>query len=264
MTGAGITTSASAPEARASCNAISRPAASRTSREWTLIPKACAERSASFRSSTDSELSGLKSKATADTLGTISFNSSRRLPLKSGVICDKPVTFPPGRARLVTSPVATGSPAATITTGMSAATFLAACVSAVTVVTMISTFCRTRSSARSGSRSSLPSAYRRSITRFLPSTHPASRSPSSNAFSHRWVFAAENGDRSPIRRTFAACWASASRAQTPDPIARTMNSRRFMLVSKTPATLIPPLLPAAPRAARRCGIWFRCPACFPG
>src|SRR6516164_2517421 len=43
--------------------------------------------------------------------GTISRRSSRRLPATSGVWLDSPVTLPPGRARLATMPVPTGSPA---------------------------------------------------------------------------------------------------------------------------------------------------------
>src|SRR5262249_31951652 len=43
--------------------------------------------------------------------GTISRNSSRRLPLVSVCWSESPVALPPGRARLATRPVPTGSPA---------------------------------------------------------------------------------------------------------------------------------------------------------
>ena len=39
----------------------------------------------------------------------ISFKSSSRFPLSSGEKLDSPVMFPPGRARLATSPLPTGS-----------------------------------------------------------------------------------------------------------------------------------------------------------
>gem|GEM_PF-3732661 len=41
--------------------------------------------------------------------GTCSLSSSSRFPLTSREIMDKPVTFPPGRARLAATPAATGS-----------------------------------------------------------------------------------------------------------------------------------------------------------
>jgi hypothetical protein len=69
------------------------------------------------------------------------------------------------------------------------------------------------------------------MRRFLPSIHPASRSPNSSAFSQRCVFTAENDDRSPIRRTVAACCARAWRGQAANPVERTRKSRRFMLAN---------------------------------
>ena len=44
--------------------------------------------------------------ATRESLGSISFRMSIRLPFNSGESCDKPVTLPPGRARLATIPAA--------------------------------------------------------------------------------------------------------------------------------------------------------------
>ena len=41
--------------------------------------------------------------ATRESLGMISFRSSSRFPLSSGASVDKPVMFPPGRARLATT-----------------------------------------------------------------------------------------------------------------------------------------------------------------
>src|SRR3954468_23152303 len=48
--------------------------------------------------------------------------------------------FPPGRARLATRPVATGSPTATIASGIDVAAFLTASEAGVPAVTITSTF----------------------------------------------------------------------------------------------------------------------------
>src|SRR5262249_15393008 len=50
-------------------------------------------------------------------LGTISRKSSSRLPARSGAWTERPVTLPPGRARLVTRPVPSGSVATPNTIG---------------------------------------------------------------------------------------------------------------------------------------------------
>jgi hypothetical protein len=57
------------------------------------------------------------------------------------------VILPPGRARLATRPVRTGSPAAMMM-GMVVVAFLAASAAGVPSVTMISTLSRTSSSAK--------------------------------------------------------------------------------------------------------------------
>ena len=56
--------------------------------------------------------------ATRESLGTISFRSSSRLPLNSGANVVNPVIFPPGRARLATNPSPTGSLSCAITIGI--------------------------------------------------------------------------------------------------------------------------------------------------
>jgi len=76
------------------------------------------------------------------------------------------VTLPPGRARLVTSPVATGSITPAMTIGMVAVACFAAWIAGGAYVTMMSTFRRTSSVARPGRRSYLPSAHRDSIAMF--------------------------------------------------------------------------------------------------
>ena len=47
-----------------------------------------------------------------------SFNNSNRFPVKSGETELSPVMFPPGRARLATSPLATGSLLLVMTMGI--------------------------------------------------------------------------------------------------------------------------------------------------
>ena len=84
--------------------------------------------------------------ATVRRLGRISRNISMRLPAKSGVCIDRPVTLPPGRASEATRPVPTRSPAPAITIGMTFVAFFAAMDDGVPLVTMTSTLSRMNSS----------------------------------------------------------------------------------------------------------------------
>ena len=68
--------------------------------------------------------------------------------------------FAPGRARLAMSPVPTGSRMPIMTMGIVSVAFLAAVAPCVPCDTMRSTLSRTSSAAKSGSRSTRPSAYR--------------------------------------------------------------------------------------------------------
>jgi hypothetical protein len=72
---------------------------------------------------------------------------------RSGDIMDCPVRFSPGRARLVTSPLASGSIIAAMTIGIVAVARFAAWLAGVPYVKMTATLRRTRSAARPGSRS---------------------------------------------------------------------------------------------------------------
>jgi hypothetical protein len=83
---------------------------------------------------------------------------------------DSPVMFPPGRARLATRPVATGSTTTAMTMGIVPVASLAARIAGTAAVTMTSVFRRTSSAARPGSRSYLPAAHRDSIAMLRPST----------------------------------------------------------------------------------------------
>src|SRR5215468_7050158 len=80
--------------------------------------------------------------------GMASRKSSRRLPASSGDVIDRPVTLPPGRARLATRPVLRGSATVANTIGMTEVAFFAAKTGGPDV-TMTSTFSRTNSAATS-------------------------------------------------------------------------------------------------------------------
>src|SRR6266545_2884326 len=80
------------------------------------------------------------------TLGNASLSSSSCFPLNSERL-DNPVTFPPGCARLVTSPVPTGSVTLVMTMGIVVLAFLAAWVAVVPLVKMTSTLRCTSSAA---------------------------------------------------------------------------------------------------------------------
>ena len=68
---------------------------------------------------------GSQSTATRESLGTVSLSSSNRLPANTAPMSVNPVTFPPGRGRLSTSPAATGSTPLKKTMGIVLVAFLA-------------------------------------------------------------------------------------------------------------------------------------------
>ena len=104
-------------------------------------------------------------------LGTASFSSSSRLPAREfSATVETPVTFPPGRERLATNPLATGSVEMTMTIGIVAVASRTAWIAWPETATMTSGRSCTSSRASPGSRSNLSSANRRSTTRFRPST----------------------------------------------------------------------------------------------
>jgi hypothetical protein len=80
--------------------------------------------------------------------------------------------FPPGRAKLATIPVLTGSPIGPVTIGIVLVAFFAAKLPGVVYATMMSGLRRTHSSASAGKRSYCPSALRKSIVIVRPSTYP--------------------------------------------------------------------------------------------
>src|SRR5215472_17101407 len=83
-----------------------------------------------------------------------------------------PVTLPPGRFRLATSPSLTGSVPSVNTIGIVAVAALAASAATGVTVPITATCRRTSSAANAGSRSYWPWALRYSIATLLPSTKP--------------------------------------------------------------------------------------------
>ena len=108
------------------------------------------------------------SAATRVTDGTASFKSDRRFASVSTSLKLNPVRLPPGRARVATSPLATGSTERP-TIGIVVVACLAARTADVPPATITSTGSRTTSATRSGKRTSGGSVERNSRMMFLPS-----------------------------------------------------------------------------------------------
>src|SRR5262249_55030481 len=157
--------------------------------------------------------------------GTTSRNSSRRLPARSVDWSDRPVMLPPGRDRLATKPLPTGSFATANTIGMTDVACFAA-RSAVPDVTMTSTFSWTSSAAISTNRSSRPSAQRSSPRMVRPSIQPKSRNRCTKAATHWLQAEGVVVPRNPMVGSFPACCARATSGHAAAPPRSEMNSRR--------------------------------------
>ena len=114
-------------------------------------------------------MSGFHSTATRTAVGTMSLSSSRRLALNSGYMVLIPVMFPPGRARLSTSPLPTGSAATASTIGRVLVARLAAKPARVLSTTSTSTWRRSNSATRSARCSYFACAQRYSRRMFCVS-----------------------------------------------------------------------------------------------
>src|SRR5262249_27145171 len=145
-----------------------------------------------------------------------------------------PVRLPPGRFRLATSPDSTGSTPTLKTIGMVVVAVFAASAAATTpAVTITSTWRRTKSAARAGSRSSyLLSAQRYSITTFWPSIKPVSCSPWRTAAVAAEAIVGLNPARNPPTGPFGCCACVATDATVPPKSA--MNARRFICPTLRP------------------------------
>lgn len=108
----------SAPERVMVSNAMSSSSRLRALIDATLIPAIGADRCTSTRRARIWAKSGFHNTPSGrDNFGTISFSSYMRLAPSSGAIIDRPVMLPPGRARLLTKPSASGSDATGILIG---------------------------------------------------------------------------------------------------------------------------------------------------
>ena len=127
-------------------------------------------------------VAGLNRKAARLTRGAISLSSSSHLPVIVGSIIVKPVALPPGRARLFTKPLPTGSATTTKTTGIVRVCCSIDAVGGVFCVTMRSGFSAMSSIADRCLISASSSAPQRKSSWILrPSVHPSFWSPSRNA-----------------------------------------------------------------------------------
>jgi hypothetical protein len=93
-------------------------------------------------------VSGLNRKPTRTTAGAISLSSSGHLPPNVGSFDMNPVIDPPGRARLATNPLPTGSETLTKMIGIARLSPASAATATVVSATIKSGFCSTTSLAR--------------------------------------------------------------------------------------------------------------------
>src|SRR5262249_33783721 len=144
---------------------------------------------------------------------------------------DNPVMFPPGDPRLSTILNPIGSKTLTITIGIVLVASFAATALFVPEATISLTLSRTSSAASSYDRAITPSAKRRSIAMFSPSTKPCSRSPSRNDFPTGSVEIVGSFAKKPIRRRFAPCCARTVSGHATAPPSSVMNWRRLLIRS---------------------------------
>ena len=168
--------------------------------------------------------------------GMTSRRSPNLLPARSVAWRDKPVALPPGRARLATRPLPTGSLAIAKTMGMTSVACLTA-TPALPVVTMTSTLSRTNSAAISENRSLRPSPQRYSIATLRPSVQPSSASRRTKAAVHWRSISGEEGARSPMIGSLARCCPrAASGHANAVPPSEAMNFRLAMLIGIGPSS----------------------------
>jgi hypothetical protein len=96
---------------------------------------------------------GVERTATRVSFGTTSLSNCSRLALSSTFMSERPVMFPPGRAKFATKPDPTGSLTMAMTIGMVVVAFFKDCVATVESATITSTLPWTSSATSSGTRS---------------------------------------------------------------------------------------------------------------
>ena len=147
---------ASACSARMAMNARSISVISRTSRGRIVTSSDLAASIARSSCNLLSVLLEVQRTAMRVAAGSALFSNSSRLAASSTAKSVSPVTFPPGRARLFTRPISTGSPPPTKTMGIVFVAFAAARAALGPTAKMISTPERTSSAASIGRCSLLP------------------------------------------------------------------------------------------------------------
>src|SRR4029453_17998894 len=248
-----ITTRSAPARSRAiATKTLSISAGARASTGRSRTPDAAAAASASRNWGVFPGLVGFQSTATRVSLGTSSLRSSSPFPISWSERRVGPVMFPPGRARLATSPAATGSAGPERTIGIALVARWAACAGGTPpCATMTATFRRTSSVARSRSCSDFPSAHRYSIATLWPSTWPRSRSACRKNPTERWTWGSEpeNSDSQPTRGTVPCCASAASGAarKLPESIAR--KARRSITGPPSVFPVPPRAAPGSPRGA---------------
>ena len=114
-------------------------------------------------------------------LGVISFSNSSHFDEVPNSKSLKPVILPPGRARLSTSPLPTGSMIWTNTTGMVRVACRSAATTGVLLPTITSGLSATNSATCIAMRLASAAPKRYSTRTLRPSVHPNSCSPCRNA-----------------------------------------------------------------------------------
>ena len=165
---------------------------------------------------------GSRTTATRVTRGAISLSNSSHFALMPYSNAVKPVTLPPGRARLATKPAPTGSITCTNTIG----TVRVACCNAATVGLAVARITSGASATNSAAylrlRSISTAPQRMSIRTLRPSVQPDCCSPCKNAAKRRCPILIVRVASSSARRCAASARpaARARRAATPPPRRR--------------------------------------------
>src|SRR5262249_43529940 len=135
-------------------NTASKSLALLACRTWSCNPSARAASCRFLNCESAVGLVGLRRTATTVAVGIASRKISRRLGVTSTFKLDTPVRLPPGRFRLVTSPIAIGSAPISNTMGMAVVTdFAAIAAGAPPGATITATRRATSSAASAGNRS---------------------------------------------------------------------------------------------------------------
>src|SRR5215475_10589733 len=176
--------------------------------------------------------SGSRRTTARVTPGAISLSSSSHLPLMLHSNEMKPVTLPPGRARLSTKPAPTASPTPVNTVG----TVRLTCRSGPRVVVpearMTSGVSATSSAAYLRMRSGLPAPQRMSMRMLRPSVQPNSCRPLRNAARRGCPSGPSSATlmSTLTRRTRSPCCARAASGQAAAaPPSSVMKSRRLLI-----------------------------------